>query len=466
MQPTSNISTLATSGLAWVIDEQKTLLFVNETFCKHFGVSEQQCIGKKITNIVPPAISRAVFDKHLEVFSSGKPVEDLQQIRWADGSNFVFHINIFPMNGDMGQRLLAGQAVNVPDISKLERELSEAKERLINLTRATSDAIWEWDMQSGQIFRNDTLMKMIGYQWDNSKGLSWWLRRIHPEDRDRVSDKVKEATDTYKKSWEDEYRFKCADGNYKHVMDKGFVVYENGLPVKMIGTLQDISHLRKLQDELADEKLQRQKEIAETVIRAQEKEKSRIGHELHDNVNQLLLTAKLFVDKFQAGECEEQQYLREKSLSYISMAIEEIRKLSKELAAPQLKDESLIGTIKSIVSDIELAGAMKIEFTYDEIVDQVSPGKKITLFRIVQEQLKNIIKHANASLTHIRIQQIESKIQLIICDNGNGFDPRQTYQGIGFSNIHERTEFYNGCVEVNSAPGKGCTLTINIPAAD
>ena len=231
----------------------------------------------------------------------------------------------------------------------------------------------------------------------------------------------------------------------------------------MIGTLQDVSHLRKLQDELADEKLQRQKEIAETVIRAQEKEKNRIGHELHDNVNQLLLTAKLFVDKFQSS-CEEQQNLREKSMSYISMAIEEIRKLSKELAAPQLKEESLIGTIKSIVSDIELAGAMKIEFTYDETVDQVSSGKKITLFRIVQEQLKNIIKHANASLTQISLQKIHQQIQLLIRDNGNGFDPRQTYQGIGFSNIHERTEFYNGRVEVSSAPGKGCTITIDIPS--
>lgn len=465
MQPPSNIPAPGTSGLAWVIDEQKNLLFASDAFYQHFGLNANQCIGKKITSIVPPAVTQALAEKHHEVFATGKPVETRQHINWADGTHVVFQVNMFPFNSDDGQKLVAGQAVNIPDVSILERELRDTKERLLTLTRATSDAIWEWDMQSGQIFRNDTLMEMIGYQWDNSKGLSWWLRRIHPEDRDRVGDKVKEATDNYQKSWQDEYRFKCADGNYKHVRDKGFVVYENGLPVKMIGSLQDVSDLRQLQDELATERLQRQKEIAETVIRAQEKEKNRVGHELHDNVNQLLLTAKLFIDKFDMP-CDEQMKLKDKSIDYIAMAIEEIRKLSRELVAPQLKEESLVGNIRMIVDDMGLAGDMKINFSYDAAADQVSSGKKITLFRIVQEQLKNILKHAKASVIDIFLQSKEGNIQLVITDNGNGFDPRQTYQGIGFSNINERTQFYNGKVEVEAAPGKGCTLTVSIPAGD
>ncbi|MEI2737935.1 MAG: PAS domain-containing protein [Chitinophagaceae bacterium] len=149
--------------------------------------------------------------------------------------------------------------------------------RLLLLSRTTSDAIWEWDMQSGQIFRNDALMDMIGYQLEQTKGLSWWLRRIHPEDRNRVSDKVKDTTEKNLQSWEDEYRFKCADGNYKHMHDKGYVVYENGLPVKMIGSLQDVTNIKELENQLMEEKLQRQKEISETVFRVQEKERTRIG---------------------------------------------------------------------------------------------------------------------------------------------------------------------------------------------
>lgn len=453
-------------SLAWVIDEEIKLVSASESFYKHFNLSADKCIGKKVTAFIPSTFLRAVYEKHMQVLETGNPVQAVEQVQWVNGKPFQFQINIFPLEcPHSGKRLLVGQAVNVPDNSALEKELRQAKERIVYLTRATSDAIWEWDMQSGQIFRNETLMTMIGYQWDNSKGLSWWLRRIHPEDRDRVADKVKDATDNYRKSWEDEYRFKCADGSYKHVQDKGFVVYENGLPVKMIGSLQDVSPLKQLQNELADERLQRQKEIAETVIRAQEKEKTRIGHELHDNVNQILLTAKLFIDKIEVCK-EEQQEFKDKGFDYISLAIEEIRKLSKELVAPQLKEESLIGNIETLVKDMRLAGGMNIHFRHNGNIEQLSSGKKITLFRIVQEQLKNILKHSQASLTQISIFNSEGVLELSIEDNGNGFDPRQTYQGIGFSNIRERSEFYNGVVEVVAAPGKGCRLTVSLPGVD
>lgn len=453
-------------SLAWVIDEDTRLISASDSFYKHFNLSADNCVGKKVSNFIPSTFLRAVYDKHIKVLSTNQPVDTVKQVQWANGDQFNFQINIFPLAcPHSGKRLLAGQAVNVPDSTSLEKELRQAKERIVYLTSATSDAIWEWDMQSGQIFRNETLMQMIGYQWDNSKGLSWWLRRIHPEDRDRVSDKVREATDNYRKSWEDEYRFKCADGSYKDVQDRGFVVYENGLPVKMIGSLQDVSPLKQLQNELADERLQRQKEIAETVIRAQEKEKTRIGHELHDNVNQILLTAKLFIDKIQVCK-DDQQGFKEKGYDYISLAIEEIRKLSKELVAPQLKEESLIGNIQTLIKDIQLAGAMNIHFRHNGNIEQLSSGKKITLFRIVQEQLKNILKHSQASLTQISIFNSEGILELSIEDNGNGFDPRQTYQGIGFSNIRERTEFYNGDVAVVAAPGKGCRLTVSLPGVD
>lgn len=465
MQPSSNIGMPEMSGLAWIVDEETKLLFASDAFYKHFGVREEHCIGQKITTIIPSSVMHSVYEKHIEVLAGGELVETVERIRWADGSQLLFYINIFPITSPSGKKWMGVQAVNVPDTQYLEKELQQAKERLLNLSRATSDAIWEWDMQSGQIFRNDTLMEMIGYQWDNSKGLSWWLRRIHPEDRDRVADKVKAATDNHYKSWEDEYRFKCADGHYKDVRDKGFVVYENGLPVKMIGSLQDVSHLKQLQNELADERLRKQKEIAETVIRAQEKEKTRIGHELHDNVNQILLTAKLFVDKF-SSDCPEQLQLKDKSSNYLVLAIEEIRKLSKELVAPQLKEESLVDNIHQLVHDIQLAGALTIHFTHEPLADRLSSGKKITLFRIIQEQLKNILKHSKATVTHIILQAKGDDMMLVIKDNGNGFDPRQTYQGIGFSNINERTQFYNGAVTVDAAPGEGCTLCVTIPVEE
>ncbi|MGZ5219426.1 MAG: PAS domain-containing protein [Chitinophagaceae bacterium] len=451
-----------TPTLAWVIDEETNLHFASSAFYHHFGVNEKESIGKKITDLVPLAVSRAVYENHVKVFETGKPVQVTEKIKWANGSHSISHINIFPIHSVTGKKMVGGQAVNLPDKSRLEKELKDAHERMLNLSRATSDAIWEWDMQTGQIFRNETLMEMIGSQLDNSRGLSWWLRRIHPDDRNRLADKIKEATDNLQQSWQDEYRFKCSDGSYKHVEDKGFVVYENGLPIKMIGSLQDVSTLKELKNELADVRLQRQKEISETVIRVQEKERTRIGHELHDNVNQILSTVKLFFDGIKPSGTEQKQ-LKEKSIEYLLLAIEEIRKLSKELVTPQLKKETLAENISTIITDIQMAGALKISFVHDVNDGFLSPGKKITLFRIIQEQIKNIIKHSEATTTRISIQTTGEYVKLEIRDNGKGFDPHQTRQGIGLANIHERTKFYNGTVDIQASPGNGCSLNVVIP---
>jgi len=451
-----------TPTLAWVIDEEANLHFASNAFYQHFGLNKKECVGKKVTDIVPAAVSRTLYETHIKVFEEGLPVQTTEKIKWADGTHSISHVHIFPIHSVSGKKMAGGQAINLPDKSRLEKELKDAHERMLNLSRATSDAIWEWDMQSGQIFRNETLMEMIGYQLDNSRGLSWWLRRIHPEDRNRLADKIKDATDNMQQSWQDEYRFKCADGSYKHVEDKGFVVYENGLPVKMIGSLQDKSEIKELENELADVRLQRQKEISETVIRVQEKERTRIGYELHDNVNQILSTVKLFFDRITpAGQ--EQKQLKDKSIEYLQMAIDEIRKLSKELVTPQLKKETLAESIKAIIADIQMTGALKITFVHDIDDQLLSPGKKITLFRIVQEQLKNIIKHSQATTTQICIQTNEENARLEIKDNGKGFDPHQTRQGIGLANIHERTQFYNGIANIEASAGKGCTLTVTIP---
>jgi len=452
-----------TPNHAWVADEDDHLIFANHSFYEYYELDETKCRYKKINDVLPGSLVDALHEKHQKVLRTGLPVEALETIRQADGANVIFHINIFPIEGTNGRKMVGGHAVNMSAEYDVEKQLRETNDRLLLLSRTTSDAIWEWDMQTGHIFRNDALMDMIGYQHENAKGLSWWLRRIHPEDRNRVTDKIKEATDKGLHSWEEEYRFKCADDTYKHIKDHGYVVYESSLPVKMIGSLQDISGLKDLQKQLTEEKLERQREISETVIRVQEKERTRIGHELHDNVNQILSTTKLFVEMLSPVK-KQQKELKNKSLDYIMMAIDEIRKLSKELVVPQLQNESLVASVKILIDDIHLSNAIKIKFTHDHENDLLTQGKKVTLFRILQEQMKNIISHSNAKRVDIYLQCKDNDTQLIIKDDGIGFNSRQTHQGIGLSNIYERTRFYNGKVDIQTSPGKGCMLSVTIPS--
>ena len=451
-----------TPNLAWVLDEDANLLFASASFYQYFGLIEEQALNNNIFSIIPSSVADTLYNKHVQVLENGTTTETVEKVKWSDGTNFIFHVTIFPIDSGSGKRMIGGHAVNLADKYAVEKQLREANDRLLLLSRATSDAIWEWDMQTGYIFRNDALMDMIGYQGEDARGLSWWLRRIHPEDRNRVTDTIKDATDKGRHSWEDEYRFKCSDGSYKHIQDHGYVVYENGLPVKMIGSLQDVTELKQLEDQLTMEKLQRQKEISETVIRVQEKERTRIGHELHDNVNQILSTTKMFVEMLTPASDEDKK-LKEKSIEYLMASIEEIRKLSKELVVPQLKEKSLVESIYVLLEDIQMAGKLKIKFVHDIENSMLSPGKKVTIFRIVQEQFKNILKYSKAKQVDIHLNCKEENVMLVIKDNGVGFDPKKTHRGIGLSNIHDRARFYNGEVLIEAAPGKGCALTVTIP---
>lgn len=452
-------------NLNWVVDEDATLIEANNSFFSFFHLKESEAINKNILKLVPDSVSKALYEKHLEVLASGQPSGFKQKVEWVNGTEVVFFINIFPIEGLSGKKILGGYAINITDKYESEKKLKEAHDHLLLLKRATSDAIWEWDMRTGKIFRNDVLMDMIGYETGQHKGLSWWFRRIHPEDRDRVSDKLKESTDSGSLSWEEEYRFKCADGNYKHIRDRGYIVYENELPVRMIGTLHDITELKKLEEELFKEKLKQQKELSEIIIQVQEKERTRIGHELHDNVNQLLSTTRLFVDMIHPSTDDEKMF-KSKSIEYINTAIEEIRKLSKELAVPHLKGNSLVSNINNLIADINLSGAIQIKFTHDQENNVISSGKKLTLFRIVQEQLKNILKYSGASQVDISLKCKDQYAELTIIDNGIGFDPQKTRKGVGLSSIYERARFYNGKMDINSSPGNGCKLVVSIPCYD
>lgn len=452
-----------TPNLAWLVDEDANLVFANRAFYQYFGLNEKDSVNKNIVDLLPGPVANALHEKHIQVLQTGMPVEMVEKVKWADGTNFIFHINIFPIEGVTSKKMLGGHAVNLADKYAVEKQLREANDKLLLLSRTTSDAIWEWDMLTGRIFRNDILMDMVGYHFEEPKGLLWWHRRIHPEDRNRIMDKIKDATDKGQKSWEDRYRFKCADGTYKYVHDRGYVVYENGLPVKMIGSLQDITDLKDLENQLTEEKLERQKEISETVIRVQEKERTRIGHELHDNVNQILSTVKLFVDMLTPVDKKEKD-IKAKSIEYVVMAIDEIRKLSKELVVPQLIGKGLADSIQTLVNDINISSIINVRFAHDHENELLSPGKKVTLFRIVQEQLKNILKHSKAKHVNIYLESKDGNTQLIIKDDGVGFDPKQTHRGIGLSNIHERTRFYNGTVDIQTSPGYGCTIAVTIPA--
>ncbi|NJO24561.1 MAG: PAS domain S-box protein [Bacteroidia bacterium] len=440
-----------TPNLAWIVDEDASLLFANNIFLNFLGLSEK-AINQNIMELLPKVIGEALYERHKTVLDTGHALQTQEKMFWANGSELVFWINLFPIEKVDDKRLVGGEAINITDRVKTETQLKSAVDRFTTLSNITNDAIWEWDMRTGIVYRNEKLKDLVGFSnMQDKHGLSWWFRRIHPEDRNRVSDKVNEAAEKGIQSWQDEYRFKCADGHYKYIFDRGFIVYENNVPIKMIGSLHDMTQVKQLEQKLVTEKLQKQKDITETIFSVQEKERTRIGHELHDNVNQILTTSKLFLDMVSTPEKKHDE-LKKKVSEYILLAIEEIRKLSKEMVTPQLKEDGLVTSITNLVEDLNATSTLHILFHHQDDIEMLSVAKKVTLFRIIQEQVKNVLKYSQAINLTINLHMHNENVELLIEDDGIGFDPNQTSRGIGLSNIYERTRFYNGEVVIDTAP--------------
>jgi len=450
-----------TPNLTWIVDEDARLVYGNRSFFKYLAL-DKNALNRNILELVPTILADALHKKHLMVLESGLPQKTQEKMFLADGTEIGFLINLFPVGEVEGRRLLGGEAINITNRLKTERQLQNVNERLFHLSRITTDAIWEWDMHSGTIFRNQILQDLIGFSQNRSQNLVWWFRRVHPGDRRRVRDVIKKVLKNEGQHWECEYRFKKAEGEYIIVYDRGYIIYENNRPVKMIGSLQDVTHVKELEEKLIQEKIQRQKDITETIFAVQEKERTRIGHELHDNVNQILGTSKLFMDMIKTASRKDAN-LKEKVTEYILAAIEEIRKLSKEMVTPQLKEKGLIASINTLVADLKATNTMNVLFFHQDEIEMISNGKKVALFRITQEQVKNTLKYSQAKNLSIDLQSIDRNVQLIIQDDGIGFDISQTRRGIGLSNIYERTRFYNGEVTIESSPGHGCKMVITIP---
>jgi PAS domain S-box-containing protein len=203
---------------------------------------------------------------------------------------------------------------------------------------------------------------------------------------------------------------------------------------------------------------------AEAVIVAQEKERTEIGKELHDNVNQILGASNLYINTAMTDE-EMRQELLERSTELVSNAINEIRKISKSLITPGLREIGLIESIEDIIDDLKVAGdRLTIDLDLQNIAEeQIEERRKLTVFRIVQEQLNNIVKHARATRVLVRLSGERDHIVLTVADNGVGFDVSRHRKGVGITNIISRAELFNGRVEIQSMPGEGCVLTVSLP---
>lgn len=211
-------------------------------------------------------------------------------------------------------------------------------------------------------------------------------------------------------------------------------------------------------------KFEHQKELIEATINGQEKERKQIGMELHDHINQILASTRLYLEIAKSDEDMREQVLN-KCREQLTYAINEIRDLSKSMVLHTSEFGGTFLQINEMIENIEYSSGIKCTKNLEEAVfNQLNSKDQIAIYRIVGEQLNNILKHSKADRTSIGFCREGNNNLLVVEDNGKGFDPAGKRDGIGLSNIKIRTTLLDGELEIDSSPGNGCKLQVRFPA--
>lgn len=231
------------------------------------------------------------------------------------------------------------------------------------------------------------------------------------------------------------------------------------LPEAIVNSIQKI----EFEINLENEKALNIKEKTNAVLMAHEHERSQMANELLENINQILAASNLYID-CAISEVDKRAIFMNNSKKYILMAIDEIKKLSHVIMPPTFEIIGLLDSLKNWIDFKQLQHEINFNTEWVGYDDKAVNDKvQLTIYRIVQEQLNNTIKYSNAQNVYISLRQTSNLLELVIEDDGVGFNITQHTNGVGLKNINTRTEIHNGSVVLESAPGKGCKLTIVFP---
>ncbi|MEO6611361.1 MAG: PAS domain-containing protein [Chitinophagaceae bacterium] len=453
----------------FTVDPEWTVQYWNKSAEKILGVSAADIVGRNLWSEFAGLIPVEFYSVYYKAFLKDIPVHFEEY--WGEKGAW-FDVVTYYSNDKLYVSFKSSDHSHTKDPAHLLQQLRKLSEFYRLVTEITNDCLWEWDLQKKEIFWIDGGHKRVfGYEIENAiVPQQFWENCLHPDDKQRMLDQLKKVLTGSETTWEEEYRFKKINGEYAFVHDRSHIIYDdNKNALRMIGATQDISGKVLLENKLVTERKAQQREIAKAIITAQEKERAEIGREMHDNLNQTLAVAKMYIQMAQIPGKNATSYLT-KSTEYILKVISEIRKISKHLS---ISGNHLIGmgeNIKSLIQDMMEVYPIKIEF-HQEGIEEEDIGEKLQLaiFRIIQEQLNNIMKHANASKASIHLNREQKDIVLLISDNGDGTDlstsshNKGALGGVGIINIRSRADIFHGHVSIVSKPGEGYLLKVTLP---
>ena len=457
-----HLSTLieAMPDVVFFKDHEGRWLITNNAAKKLFNLGETEWIGKtdlELAEAQPAYTTIYEICKRTDdaTWESGTINISYESGKDLAGTEHHFHVTKIPIFDSDGKR--KGLVIIGRNITKdrLEEQRLKLLETVIS---HASDAITIVEIdhqdikQSKIIYVNNASCEMAGISREEFLGKPpriLFNKKLDDSMLERIKSSVTEGT-PLKMEMQD------TKGN-----DEVFWSLFSITPVS--NSEGNYTHWIGIKKDITEAKVHEQ-EIKKAIIKGQENEKYFISGELHDNIAQILVGAKLALSLV-AGKTEKEIERLKQTNEYLDMSINEIRYLSHSLAPSAYYQKNLISSIEQLLKNINKENTYEVSFEYDQIdYSEISGELQLNLYRILQEQLQNIVKHSEATVINVQLRYNSNKhIHLIIADNGKGFDTNLTSKGIGLQNIKNRAETFSGDYIIKSAEGKGCELIVTIP---
>ena len=353
-------------------------------------------------------------------------------------------------------------------LNAAEEELAKTQMELDLIINNVEGIVWEADAKSFQFnFVSGQAERLLGYsksKWiDDPK---FWSDHIHPEDKEWAINFCINSTKN-KVPHEFEYRMIAADGNIIWLRDIVTVVVENDQPVKLRGIMVDITEQKKAEKELEESYIAIRK-LTDRLNHIREEERTSIAREIHDELGQNLMVMKMNADWLnnKIVDSDDVSKQRIKSLlEIVNNMVETVRRVSFDLRPSLLDDMGLSSAIEWHLDDFEKNSGVKIRFNGFDEEPKINDVIKTGLFRIFQESLTNVARHAGAKELAIDLKSENGDINMTIKDDGRGFDKEKIMakKTLGILGMKERCTMMGGIYEISSTPGKGTMIMVKIP---
>ncbi|MEO5930249.1 MAG: PAS domain S-box protein [Candidatus Kapaibacterium sp.] len=250
--------------ITYLKDRQGRYRFANREFCRIFDLRLEDVIGRADYQLFPRDVAEGLAASDAEVRASGGTITGIDSTE--HNGNLHHWITIkFPVVNAVGEIMLGGESIDITARTLAEVSLRKSEERFQLATRATNDAIWDWDLQENTLWWNASVQKLFGYQPDEIvPDLKWWRTRLHPEDRKRVESGLQAAIAERRQFWDDEHRILRGDGRWAYVLNRGYLMFDSeGKPVRIIGAITDLTQRKEMEDALRTSE-ERYRHIVET----------------------------------------------------------------------------------------------------------------------------------------------------------------------------------------------------------